>query len=143
PSCPGKITVPAHIQIKDGNDHGVIFANGGLNRGGSSLYLKDNRLYYTITDGVEEHTFPAERLLFAGKHTIRLEFIDDSLSITINQEREPPIKLPLARRSFLASAGGDGISLGHDYGVPVTKQYLSPYPFTHIIDKLIVQQDTP
>jgi arylsulfatase A-like enzyme len=135
----GSVTLTATIDLALDTNNGVIFSNGGLT-GGSALYLTNNKLYYTLNDGTKETTIAAGTVS-KGKHTIRLEYTDTSVSIFIN-DKETGKQSISGRNRYLQTFGSDGVSIERDLNSPVTKIYNAPYPFSGIVRSLVVEQKT-
>jgi arylsulfatase len=137
----GAVTITATIEIKV-NDEGVIFANGGQ-FGGSSLYIKNKKLQYTLNDGVKETVLVASaKSLSAGKHIIQVAYPDErSVSLSVDGEKVAEAQ-SIERSKYLNSISGEGIGIGKDYNSPVTKSYPWPFPFNGRVTKVIVDQQT-
>lgn len=136
----GDVTITASIDIPDGNVEGVIFSNGGLSSGGSSLYIKDRKLYYTLTDGLEELTLSSDKPFTKGAHIIRVQFSgENSVTVSVDNEQVADAKI-VRRNKYINSFGSDGVSLGQDLTIPVTKAYEKPFSFTGAVKSVVIEQ---
>lgn len=136
----GDVSVTAHIEIPDNKTEGVIFSNGGLSAGGSSLFIKDGKLHYLLTDAVKEIILSAHKPLTKGPHTISIKFIGES-SVTLAVDNEQVANAQFTKRNkYINSFGSDGVSLGKDLGIPVTKAYEKPFSFTGTVRTIVVEQ---
>lgn len=133
----GPVTITANVELTGDANEGVIFSNGGLT-GGSSLYLKNNVLNYTLNDGQKEVTIPAGNLS-KGNHTIKIEYTDAQVLLFVDNKEAGKQSIS-ARNKYLGTFGSDGVSIGRDLNSPVTKIYAGPYPFSGIVRSLIVEQ---
>lgn len=136
----GAVSITAAIELPDKTTEGVIFANGGLT-GGTTLYIKNGKLFYTLTDGIKEITLTAPTLLATGKHNIKVEFTDASkVTLTVNDEKAQQETIG-PKNKYLNSFASEGVSVGRDLNSPVTKTYKGTFRFTGIINKLVVEQN--
>ncbi len=136
----GDVSITAHIEIADDKTEGVIFSNGGLSAGGSSLFIKDGKLYYLLTDAVKEIILSADKPLTKGAHTISIKFTGET-SVTLAVDNEQVASAQFTKRNkYINSFGSDGISVGKDLGIPVTKVYEKPFSFTGIVRTIVVEQ---
>jgi len=133
----GPVTTTAHVVVPQKNAAGVIFANGGL-FGGSSLFLREGKLQYLLSDGVKNLTLSGA--LTAGDHVISVEYTASGtvvLSVDGNKLAEQAVK---NRNKYLNSFSGEGVSVGRDLNSPVTKSYPGTFPFTGRVKTLIITQ---
>jgi len=134
---PLKITVYAEIPKEV--PEGVVFASGGYS-GGNALYFVNGKLHYTLNDGVQEITLISDKQLPPGKATIRLEFPDlTSVEVYINDVKTGNHTFK-SRTAYLNSISSEGISVGRDLNVPVTKNYKGPAPFNGLVSKIVIDQ---
>jgi arylsulfatase len=134
----GAVTITVNLEIEKGNE-GVIFANGGL-LGGTSLYIKDGKLKYTLNDGVQEKTIVSFKPLTVGKNTVKIEFTDaKTLDLYLNGEKVAG-ENNFQRGRYLSSASSEGISVGKDSNSPVTKSYAWPFAFNGRITGIVIEQ---
>lgn len=135
----GAVTITTNIELTRDVNEGVIFSNGGLT-GGSTLYLKDNKLFYTLNDGIKESTITAGSIA-KGKHTIRVEYSDATVTVFVDNKETGKQSIS-ARNKYLGTFGSDGVSVGKDLNSPVTKLYTGTYPFTGIVRSIVIEQKT-
>lgn len=135
----GSVTITANIELTRDANEGVIFSNGGLT-GGSTLYLKDNKLFYTLNDGIKESTITAGSIA-KGKHAIRVEYADATVTVFVDNKETGKQSIS-ARNKYLGTFGSDGVSVGRDLNSPVTKLYTGTYPFTGIVRSIVIEQKT-
>ncbi len=136
----GDVSITAHIEIPDDKTEGVIFSNGGLSTGGSSLFIKDGKLYYLLTDAVKEIVLSTDKPLTKGAHTISIKFTGET-SVTLAVDNEQVANAQFTKRNkYINSFGSDGVSLGKDLGIPVTKAYEKPFSFTGIVRTIVIEQ---
>ncbi|KAB1066552.1 arylsulfatase [Tamlana haliotis] len=126
----------ANVEL-DKKPSGVIFAHGSR-FGGHSLFIKNNKLYYTYNFlGIEEQTFISNTTLKPGKYTLGMEFTREKagehgeslgqMKLYINDQvvAEGPMKTQPAKFTL----SGDGLCVGYDSGDTVSKHYKSPGEF--------------
>jgi arylsulfatase A-like enzyme len=134
------VTLTSNIEVLSGNAQGVIFAAGGLT-GGSSLYLKDGRLTYLLTNGVQEVLITSDKLLTPGLHSIRIQYGSDN-SVSLSLDNAVLAKESItARGKYLGPFSSEGVSIGQDLNSPVSKIYDGPFPFNGKVKSLIVEQE--
>lgn len=135
----GALAITANIELPGDAAEGVVFATGGLT-GGSTLYFKNNTLFYTLNDGVKESTITLAKSLAKGKHAIRIEYPDQSNIIT-SVDNGQSVKTAIgARNKYVGTFGSDGVSVGKDLNSPVTKIYNGPFPFNGIVRTVVIEQ---
>ncbi len=137
----GEVKITADVETTGSNiPEGVILSSGGFNRGGTTLFIKNNKLYFTLTDGTDEITLEADKPLPAGKHTVHIHFTSaNTVTLHINETKVAERNIP-ARNAYLNSFGWDGISAGKDATIPVTKAYAAPFPFTGTVKRIEITQ---
>ncbi|MEI6948386.1 arylsulfatase [Paraflavisolibacter sp. H34] len=135
----GPVTITAEVEIKDRKAGGVVFANGGLG-GGSSLYVKDGKLHYSLNSGEEETTLSAAVHLAPGKHSLRVEYGASGTVGLFADNRKLVEKGIKERNRYLGSAASQGISVGRDLNSPVTKAYAGTFPFTGLVNTVVIDQ---
>lgn len=136
----GAVTLTANVEIKSKNPEGVIFANGGL-IGGTSLFIKNNKLQYLLNDGVNTVLLTSSKNLNPGKNTIKVEFADDKkVVLFVNDEKVADQIIINKNNKYLSSASGDGFSVGKDLNSPVTKTYNGTFAFSDVVKSLVIDQ---
>ena len=120
------------------NASGVLFAHGSR-FGGHSLFIKDNKLYYSYNFlGIKpEQVLVSNAALKPGKHTLGLEFTKErngeygetygtaKLYIDDKVVDEKEIKTQPAKFTL----SGDGLCVGYDSGDAVSDLYKTPGEF--------------
>lgn len=134
----GPVTITSNIELTKDTNEGVVFSNGGLT-GGSTLYFKNNALFYTLNDGVNENTLVGGPLS-KGAHVIKIEHTDAATVILFVDGKEVKRQAISGRNKFLGTFGSDGVSIGKDLTSPVTKIYSAPYPFSGLVRSVVVEQ---
>lgn len=135
----GKGPVDITAEIETGKHaEGVIFANGGL-LGGSSLYLKQNKLHYLLNDGLKPVVLTSSQPLKEGSNTVRIEFAaDQKLTLFVNGEKAAE-RAGIGTK-YLTSASSDGFSVGKDLNSPVTRDYPGTFAFNGKVKLLVIEQ---
>ena len=135
----GAVGITANIDAP-ANAEGVIFANGGL-LGGTSLYLKEGKLFYTLNDGLTEITLASDKALTPGKNSINIQFTDArTVVLRLNDEKVFEQEIG-SRNKYLGSFNSDGVSVGKDLNSPVTKIYKGSFPFSGRVSTLVIEQE--
>jgi arylsulfatase len=128
----------AQVDIGDGDAQGVIYAQGAR-FGGHALFVKDGKLWYAYNFiGIPpEQQLVADVDLAPGKHVVGVEFSKESLGE--RHEAHGTAKLyvddqVVAEGALKTQPGhfalcGEGMSIGHDSGDPVSKEYPAGFPF--------------
>jgi len=120
------------------NTSGILFAHGSR-FGGHTLFIKNNKLYYSYNFlGISpEQVFESSITLTPGKHTVGMEFTreetgeyGESLGTTklyIDEQlvAEGPMKTQAAKFTL----SGDGLCIGYDSADAVSELYPSPSKF--------------
>jgi hypothetical protein len=136
----GPVSITASVEINDKTTEGVIFANGGLT-GGTSLFIKNGKLFYILNDGLKEITLTAPKPVTVGKYTIQIEFTDaNKVSLHVNNEKAQEESIT-AKNKFLGSISSEGVSVGKDLNAPVTKAYTGTFKFTGTVTTIVVEQN--
>ncbi|MDP9237564.1 MAG: sulfatase-like hydrolase/transferase [Chloroflexota bacterium] len=138
-------SITAHVSIPKGGAEGVLLAEGGR-FGGYSLYVKGNRLRYSynflgqahyeiestthVPEGDSELAYSFEK---TGQHPfgaggIGRLYIDGKQVGEVEIHRTVP---------FMFALGG-GLQCGADGGNPVTADYDSPFAFTGMLKRVVV-----
>lgn len=139
-------TVTAEVHIPEGGASGVILSQAGR-FGGWSLYLKDGKPTYTYNFlGLERFTIASEKLVPAGKSTIRFEFAYDGGgfgkggvgTIFVNDEKVAEGRIEKTQPNVFSA--DEGADVGEDGETPVVENYgiPAPYKFTGEIDKVTI-----
>ena len=129
----------AEVEITDPGAEGVLLAQGAR-FGGHSLFVKDRKLWYAYNFiGIPpEQQLVSEVELEPGSHVLGVEFVKERLGE--RHETHGTAKLyvddeVVAEGELRTQPGhfalcGEGLSVGHDSGDPVSKEYSAGFPFT-------------
>ena len=135
----GPVSITANIEVPEKNAQGVIFANGGL-FGGTVLYISEGKLLYTLNDGLQQTTLTYDKVLSAGKHSVKVDYaVDGTVTLTVDGETPVQRQIKSARR-YLNTFSSEGVSVGQDLNSPVLKTYGGTFPFTGVVKTLIIEQ---
>jgi arylsulfatase A-like enzyme len=128
---------------EEGPAEGVLFAQGG-HSGGYTLYVQGGELRY-------EHNFvgyerfevvvPAARLT-PGAHVVSFAFAknpaDSGGTATLAIDGEEIGSGDIGRTVPIRYAADEGFDVGCDRGTAVSDRYASPFPFTGVVEKVVV-----
>ena len=140
-------TIIAEVEIPDKNVEGVLLAHGGLH-GGYSFYIKDGRLCYVHNFlNMEYHKIISEKMIPTGPCWLSFKFEKAEERILgpggtgrlfVNDQLvgEGVIPRTIGVRYHLAD---DGLCCGYDGQTPVVNDYETPFRFTGILKKVIVE----
>ena len=161
---PGTQAVPENVAVKIINRshiiaaiverhtqpmEGVLLAHGG-NTGGYVLFVKDNKLHYAYNYvGSQEFHLISKNTIPPGKSILSYEFtakgkpdfahgkgIAGTGKLFINDKLVAQMELPYTIPIMISL--GEGLTCGYDAASTVSKQYKTPFTFTGIIQKVIV-----
>lgn len=138
----GGFSVNSFIET-DANTDGVIFSSGGI-FGGFSLFIKNGKPIFLISDGITDSIFSAAQNIAAGKHSLILVFgaaVNNNRTVTlfVDDVKQAGGSVGSTGKS-LSSAATDGISVGRDQNAATGKMYKSPNTFTGKISKVVIDQ---
>jgi arylsulfatase len=130
------IAVEVEVQSKDAS--GVLFSHGAR-FGGHSLYVKEGKLKYAYNFvGDKEQIVESKKAIPTGKVVLSAAFVREgktmpatgTLSLYVNEEKVGEGTIMTQPGNF--SLVGEGLNVGIDPAVPVTKDYAgkSPYKFS-------------
>jgi hypothetical protein len=106
-----------------------------------SITLKDGRLTYLLTNGVQEVLITSDKLLTPGLHSIRIQYGSDN-SVSLSLDNAVLAKESItARGKYLSPFSSEGVSIGQDLNSLVSKIYDGPFPFNGKVKSLIVEQE--
>lgn len=135
-------SISADIEIKEGNQEGVIITQGGL-FAGWGLLLKNGKPIFTYNWLQEEITnIEGTEALKPGNHIITFDFTYDGggvgkggkgeLKVDGNKVAEKHLEKTVPFRFSL----DETMDVGMDLGTPVSLDYKTPFKFTGIINKV-------
>jgi arylsulfatase len=136
-------TITAEVDIPVEGAEGVVLAQGsGL--GGFALFVMDGQLHYVHNFvQLEETHIVSERHVPAGEHELSFRFTKDGEhagtgELLIDGEPCGSARIdPFTRTRF--SLTGDGLWCGYHGGLPVSRDYSSPFRFTGHIARVTVE----
>jgi hypothetical protein len=122
---------------------GVLVAAGGA-QGGYALFVKDGRPIYEYNSlGKSRYRVISAELLPAGKSAIRMEFKCDGIgqpeggnaTMFLNDKNVATGRIEM---TGLPHGSSETFDVGLDSGSPVSDQYVSPFKYTGVIDRVEV-----
>jgi arylsulfatase len=139
-------TITAELELRAG-DEGVLLAMGsGL--GGYVLFVKDGRLHYVHNFvALREDRLVSSAPLTPGEHTLAFRFTKTGEhkgtgALLIDGAVDAEIEIdPFTRTRF--SITGDGLSCGYHAGLPVCRDYRSPFRYTGRLHRVVIEVDGP
>lgn len=142
-------TITAKVLIPPGGAQGVLLAHGSW-FAGYSLFVKNNKLVYVHNYvGIEEYEISSTNPIPEGEVSLEFEFVRTQEHqgygmLRINGEEVGRGLLPRMIPAVIETSG-EGLCCGYDSGLPVTRQYESPFRFSGLIHEVIVQlhEDAP
>ena len=126
---------------------GVLVAAGGA-QGGYSLFVKDGKPVYEYNWlGQNRYRVVSSQLLPAHKSEIRVEFKYDGGgaakgNVTMFLNGKPVAKGRVEMTSFPRGSSEKTFGVGLDSGSPVSDQYVAPFKFTGMIDRIEIAAET-
>ena len=138
-------TIEAEVELKDSKTDGVIICQAGR-FGGWSLYMINGKVYHNYNFFGLEHTkISSTKVLEAGKHQIKYEFIVDepkpgtggNCTLYIDGQKVAEGYIP--KTEPFAYSGDEGVDVGTDNETNVTNDYKEEdNRFTGKINKVTV-----
>jgi len=140
-------TIAAEVDVPDGGAEGILLVQGsGL--GGYALFVQHGRLHYVHNFcTLAEHRVSSSIAVTPGEHTLAFRFTKDGEhrgagTLLIDGVPASEVRIdPFTRTRF--SLTGDGLSCGYQAGLPVCKDYRSPFRFTGTIRRVVVEVEGP
>lgn len=135
-------TITAYADIPEGGAEGVLFAIGGR-FAGLSLYIQDGHLVYDYNLlGLRHYTIVSEDPVPSGKTVLSFAFdktgpYQGEGRLFIDGKEEGTVSMPRLvpnRYSF-----EEGLEVGKDPQTPVNDSYVSPFRFTGILEKVVME----
>jgi arylsulfatase len=142
-------SISVHAAVPDGGAEGVLFSMGGVD-GGFVFYVKGGKLTYGY-NYVADRRFnvQAESAIPAGEHIFSFEFVPTgkadlakgkgvpaTIKLFVDGKQVGAGDLPVTIPITLGLAAG--VSVGADIGAPVMTDYDSPFAFTGVVKKVLV-----
>ncbi|MBV7529635.1 arylsulfatase [Chitinophaga sp. sic0106] len=116
---------------------GVIVAQGSR-FGGYSMYIKGGKIFFVYNFlGIAPEQELSTNLPAAGKHTIGVEFVKESMSpknetlgkMRLYVDGKLVREAPFRTQSGHYALAGEGLCIGYDSGDAVSKNYTNHFPF--------------
>ena len=136
--------IAASVQAPSAGANGVIIAQGGR-FGGWSLFAKGGKLTFEYNFlGLRRYKIVASKPLPAGKSTVQFEFAYDGGGvgkggtgrIFVNGEKVAEGRIDETQGLLIAL--DETADVGLNKGTPVSADYNSPFNFTGVIDRVVV-----
>ncbi|MEJ2240139.1 MAG: arylsulfatase [Gemmatimonadales bacterium] len=139
--------ITAEIEIPEGGAEGMIITQGGWFGGFGLMLLEGRPTFVYSRSHYPEHKYKvaAETSVPEGKHTLVLDFNYDgdglgkggtaTLSLDGNEVAEGRIDETVPTRFSMT----EGLEVGRDAGMPVSKDYEVPFYFTGKIARVVVR----
>jgi arylsulfatase len=138
--------ITADVVIPEGGANGVLLAQGGR-FGGWAFYLKDGKPVYDYNFlGLAHYRIASDAPVPAGRATIRFEFTYDGGGlgkggvgrIFVNDEKVAEGRIEQTQCCLIAL--DESADVGKSSGTPVSPDYVNPFVFTGVIDRVVVKQ---
>jgi arylsulfatase len=140
-------TITAEVSIPAAGAEGVLLAQGS-SFGGYALFVQGGRLHYVHNYvGALEHRVSSDVDVPAGERTLAFRFaktgehagtgtllIDGSACGSVQIDKFTPTRFSIT---------GEGLCCGYDAGMPVCRDYRTPFRFTGTIRRVVVEVDGP
>jgi arylsulfatase len=124
-------SVTAEIVVPDGGAEGVIIAQGGR-FGGWSLYIAEGAVTFVYNVlGIQEFKTRADRVLPAGMHQVRMEFVYDGGGlgkgggVTLYHDGEAAGTGRVAATQAMVFSADETTDVGYESGTAVSADYTS------------------
>jgi hypothetical protein len=133
------VDITARVSIPspdEGGAEGVLCAMGDWT-GGFALYVKGDRLVFTMSRAGDQFRLTSDAPVPAGDHTLGVAYrpADPALELACDGHVIAHAPLPF-RLPMVWQHGGTSLRLGEDRGLPVTDDYEVPFPWTGILHDL-------
>ena len=129
--------ITAEIERPDQKANGVLAAYGA-STSGLSFYVKDGFLAFHYNLYQDHHRVVSTEQIPVGASTVAVRFdrIDQKAKATlfINEKECGTMDIPGVMRMISAQ----GMDIGRDGGSPVTDHYQGPFPFSGLLNRLII-----
>ena len=132
-------TITAEVTVPEAGAEGVIFAIGDFN-GGFALVAVDGRLVFTFSRAGELLEVVADEVVPSGEQVLGVRGDTTLLagSFTLLHGDQPVGRLEYdGTLPFAMQHGGASLRLGHDAGLPVTRRYTPPFPWTGELRRVV------
>lgn len=143
-------SITADIELKSGNEQGVLFATGS-EFDGLSLFIKDGKFIAAQNSGSKVKYLESDIPVPVGKSKLKFEF-NFKAPKEDNKDKNAPAGTEaiyindkkVAERNVVALEGRigiykDGIDVGADRNSPVTDRYKTPFNFTGKLNHVTIE----
>ncbi len=135
-------TITADVEIPAKGANGVLFSTGGSSAG-ISFFILNNKPQFVYNTGVEKYVITAIKPVLPGKALIKFDFnYTDARpsgsgigTLYINNEKVGEAKI---ERTVAGIYAHEGLNVGFDDLTPVADSYKAPFPFTGLLNKIIL-----
>ena len=141
-------TITAEIELADGDTEGVLLCSGG-ETGGWSLYIKDGKLHYVSNYlKIKEYHLASSTTFSSGMHKCTIHFEPTGKNttpdyyvgnVTMTVDGKAVGQMDDVKTAFnYCMMTGYGLTVGKNYGTPVSHAYTAPFLFSGRIEKITI-----
>jgi hypothetical protein len=145
PATVGGFSLVADVDVPIGGCEGIITAIGD-HHGGWAFYLLDGKPVGTFALLTASARVAADAPLSPGRHDIGVRYeAGRNARVVLTVDGADVAESPLAGMFFLPnlSTPGVGMLIGRDRGLPVSKDYQPPFPFTGTLHRVELASESP
>jgi len=137
PPLLGGFAVRAELELAVAPGEGIVAALGDWTNGWA-LYLFRGRAVGALNLCGDLHRVESAQVLAAGRHQLRLAVARDRLALEVDGAlaAEAPVQRELPLRWQIGAAG---LLVGRDRGFPVSDDYAPPFPFTGVLQRVVLE----
>ncbi|GAA1128623.1 arylsulfatase [Nocardioides aquiterrae] len=145
PAALGGFTMTAYVEVPVGGAEGIVTALGDRH-GGWACYLLDGRptATFALLDGAVRVAGPDP--LSPGAHVLEVRYEPGRAArAVVAVDGADVAEAPLPGLVFFPnlSTAGAGLLVGRDRGIPVSRDYRPPFPFTGVLDRVEIRSGRP
>lgn len=145
PSMVGGFVLTAEVDPLEPGAAGILAAQGNWTNGWA-VYVADGRLVYSVTIGGREHRVRSDTPIPPAATALVVSFdptaTDGDVQLLADGAPIGGGRLG-ASLPFVWQIGGHGMTIGHDWGLPVDDTYRPPFPFTGTIRTVTIEAARP
>ena len=131
-------TITADVDVPTGTLEGVIYARGGHNIG-HSMFVRNGEFHFYYNALGKHQRVAAPISLSPGRHQLGARFDREgntgTLTLVVDGKDLANVHIPKIMRIL----GSMGMDLGSDRLSPVCPDYVAPFPFTGMLDKVVFE----
>jgi arylsulfatase A-like enzyme len=146
PMMIGGFTFTAHIDPAVPHLEGILAAQGNWT-GGWAFYVVDGQLVFVVNTYGIPHRFVSDGPIASGATELAVSFTPKPPvggAITFAIDGVPAGEGVLTENlPFTWQVGGHGMSIGRDWGLPVHDEYKTPFRFTGVLRRLVLDAGPP